>query len=101
MRVNLVTPFADKDQVKALGARWDPARKLWYVLDPKDLAPFMRWIPDLVAATQAAAPSPTGRPTSHRPTAKHAPAATAPLVAVPDCGCAALPWEDCVHTLQR
>lgn len=97
MRVNLATPFADKDQVKALGARWDPARKVWYVLDPKDLTPFMRWIPDLVAATQAAAvPAPAPR----RAAAQRTPTATAARIEVPDCGCAALPWEDCVHTLR-
>jgi hypothetical protein len=28
MRINLVTPFAEKDAVKALGARWDAAKKV-------------------------------------------------------------------------
>src|SRR5450830_802080 len=31
MRINLVTPFTEKDAVKALGARWDSAKKLWYI----------------------------------------------------------------------
>jgi hypothetical protein len=44
MRINLVTPFAEKDAVKALGARWDPAKKLWYITDVADLTLFMRWI---------------------------------------------------------
>ncbi|MEY4978906.1 MAG: hypothetical protein RLZZ352_1176 [Pseudomonadota bacterium] len=34
----LVTAFRDKDQVKALGARWDAARRQWYVPTGKDLA---------------------------------------------------------------
>ena len=35
----LVTAFADKDQVKALGARWDPARRQWYVPTGRDITP--------------------------------------------------------------
>ncbi len=45
MRFNLSTPFAEKDQAKALGARWDPESKVWYVLDVEDLTPFKRWKP--------------------------------------------------------
>ena len=52
MRINLVNPLADKDTVKSLGARWDPAKKVWYVTDVVDLTPFLLWIPDLVAATE-------------------------------------------------
>lgn len=33
MRINLVTPFAEKDAVKALGARWYAATKVWYITD--------------------------------------------------------------------
>ena len=36
MRINLVTPFAEKDAVKALGARWDPDHQLSTVLAPTD-----------------------------------------------------------------
>nr|MDP2192790.1 DUF5710 domain-containing protein [Rhodoferax sp.] len=36
MRINLVTPFAEKDAVKALGARWDAAKKIWYITDVAD-----------------------------------------------------------------
>jgi len=45
MRMNLKVPFAEKDQAKKLGARWDAARKLWYVADGADLAGFQRWSP--------------------------------------------------------
>ena len=31
MRLNLKVPYAEKDQAKKLGARWDAGRKLWYV----------------------------------------------------------------------
>jgi hypothetical protein len=50
MRINLVTPFAEKDAVKALGARWDVTKKCWYITNVADLTPFARWIPNLDAA---------------------------------------------------
>ena len=45
MRVNLQVPYEDKDEVKRLGARWDAARKTWFVQGIEDLRPFLRWIP--------------------------------------------------------
>lgn len=45
MRFNLKVSFAEKDQVKKLGARWDPARKLWYVDGKDDMTPFAKWSP--------------------------------------------------------
>ena len=44
MRVNLKCPFSEKDQAKALGAQWDATRKTWFVTDPPDMQPFMRWL---------------------------------------------------------
>jgi hypothetical protein len=44
MRTNLQVPFADKDEAKQLGARWDAARKLWYVENKADMSPFARWM---------------------------------------------------------
>ncbi|WP_043458838.1 DUF5710 domain-containing protein [Azohydromonas australica] len=49
MKVILDCPFEQRNQVKALGARWDPAIKKWYVVDPPDLAPFAPWLPGDVA----------------------------------------------------
>lgn len=40
----LNVPYAEKDQAKALGARWDPAKKKWYVLNNIDMAIFSRWL---------------------------------------------------------
>ncbi len=45
MRMNLKVPFAEKDEAKKLGARWDAARKIWYVDGKSDMAPFARWAP--------------------------------------------------------
>jgi hypothetical protein len=42
-RFYLTVPFAQKDEAKGLGARWDPARKLWYVPEGVDTAPFQCW----------------------------------------------------------
>jgi hypothetical protein len=39
-------PFAEKDQAKGLGARWDAARKKWYVPHGVDVNLFSRWLPD-------------------------------------------------------
>ncbi|TWI69690.1 hypothetical protein IP91_00763 [Pseudoduganella lurida] len=39
----LKVPFAEKDEAKGLGARWDPARKKWYVPQGVNPAPFSRW----------------------------------------------------------
>ena len=41
----LVVPFAEKEDAKGLGARWDAASKKWYVPSDKDLTPFQRWMP--------------------------------------------------------
>lgn len=98
MRINLVTPFAEKDAAKALGARWDSAKKTWYVTDVADLTQFQRWIPNMAAATKTAD---TQRPP---PTAPKVAAEaskgvmTGPSIEVQHCGCDVLPWEDCVHT---
>lgn len=82
MRTNLNVPFAEKDEAKALGARWDPTRKCWYVQD-RDLAPFARWVREPGAA---AAPPVKATPR------------TGPAQPPIHCGCHVLPWEPCVHT---
>lgn len=40
----LVVPFAEKDQAKALGARWDAASRKWYIPSGKDATAFARWL---------------------------------------------------------
>lgn len=42
----LKVPFAEKDEAKQLGARWDATKKKWYVPLGTDLAPFSRWLAD-------------------------------------------------------
>ena len=102
MRINLVTPFAEKDAVKALGARWDAAKKLWYIVDVADLTPFMRWIPNMEMAAENAvsASQQETKPASARSQKSTAPPPSNSLSAVPHCGCSVLPWDDCVHTIK-
>ncbi|WP_334190745.1 DUF5710 domain-containing protein [Noviherbaspirillum sp.] len=42
----LAVPFADKDSAKSFGARWDPAKRKWYVPHGLDINLFERWWPD-------------------------------------------------------
>ncbi|SAK82149.1 exodeoxyribonuclease VII large subunit [Caballeronia hypogeia] len=48
--LNLVTtylevPFKEKDEAKALGARWDAGERKWYVPEGTDVALFSAWLP--------------------------------------------------------
>lgn len=45
-RVYLAVPFAEKDRVKAAGARWDKERKAWFVPEGRDATAFAAWLPD-------------------------------------------------------
>jgi len=44
--IYLRCPFREKDDCKALGGRWDPDRKKWFVPAGTDLMPFKRWLED-------------------------------------------------------
>ena len=44
-RIDLVVPFAQKDEAKSRGARWDPNSKVWYAPDGVELSPLARWLP--------------------------------------------------------
>ena len=50
MRTNLKVPYEEKDDAKKLGARWDAARKTWYVENVENIAQFMRWMPNEVGS---------------------------------------------------
>lgn len=42
-RVYLAVPFEEKDQARALGARWDKEQRVWYVGDKAGAAALDRW----------------------------------------------------------
>jgi hypothetical protein len=99
MRINLVTPFAEKEAVKALGARWDATKKIWYIVDVVDLTPFTRWIPNMDAAKDmSGGTAQTVKPKFTLQASANAATQSTPAGDKADCGCEALPWEDCVHT---
>lgn len=50
MRTNLKVPYAEKDKARSLGASWDAARKVWYIENVENVAPFMRWMPQHLTA---------------------------------------------------
>ena len=39
----LTVPYAEKDEAKALGARWNPTKRRWYVPDGVATAAFAKW----------------------------------------------------------
>lgn len=90
MRTNLKVPFAEKDQAKKLGARWDAARKIWYVEGDVDLAPFARWSPTPHEGGSAPAPKKAARSDQ---SAGHLIVGSKYVEAPRVCAC--LPWEDC------
>ncbi|MDE3116517.1 MAG: toprim domain-containing protein, partial [Pseudomonadota bacterium] len=57
-RVYLAVPYAQKDEAKGLGARWDRTAKAWYVPPGADLAEFARWMPAAQAQSAAATEDP-------------------------------------------
>ncbi len=93
MRLNLKVPFAEKDDAKKLGARWDASRKLWYIDGHVDAALFARWQPTLHDAS--AVESPAQKRNAPRQGASvervHVGSRFVELPRVCDC----LPWEDC------
>lgn|GEM_PF-576851 len=66
----LTVPYAEKDDAKALGARWNPTRRRWYVPQGVAAEPFAKWldgapVPE-AGAGPAAAPARKGRVDSYQ-----------------------------------
>jgi hypothetical protein len=68
----LSVPYAEKDQAKALGAKWDPSLKKWYAPANLDLGLFARW-------NSGTAPPPDATPSAF-PAAAHTGFATGQAV---------------------
>jgi len=62
--MDLSVPYTEKDAAKALGAKWDPTRKTWYVPPGVDINKFCRWKPEIEAWNRAA--DGRGKPPGHR-----------------------------------
>jgi hypothetical protein len=59
----LTVPYAEKDEAKALGARWNPTRRRWYVPDGVATAAFEKWAGQ---GEEPAAPAAGGRVDSYQ-----------------------------------
>ena len=45
-KIYIKSSYVEKDKVKSLGARWDPAKKSWWIQDTSEnIAKFSKWIP--------------------------------------------------------
>ena len=56
----LTVPYAEKDEAKALGARWNPTKRRWYVPDGVAIAAFAKWAGEGVDAARPAAAAKSG-----------------------------------------
>lgn len=93
MRTNLKVPFAEKDEAKKLGARWDPRRKVWYIEGHLDAALFAKWQPTPHDAS-AGVPSPAQKNTAPRTSSTGKTQVGSRFAELPRvCDC--LPWDDC------
>lgn len=66
--IALKVPFSEKDQAKALGAKWNAEAKHWYVPQGVNAEPFAKWFTaDGVSAASTPAPAtkqaPAAKPT--------------------------------------
>ncbi|WP_300436177.1 DUF5710 domain-containing protein [Zoogloea sp.] len=94
MRVNLKVPFAEKDEAKKLGARWDAARKIWYVENKPDMAPFARWAPSPHESSAGTEPvHKSAAPVKKQQAASMVIVGSAYVEQARVCDC--LPWEVC------
>jgi hypothetical protein len=62
----LNVPYAEKDEAKALGARWNPTKRRWYVPDGVAAAPFAKWAGQGADSPLGGAAAATGRVDSYQ-----------------------------------
>lgn len=48
MPIYLDVPYEEKNEAKALGARWNGDAKRWFVPDGRNVTPFRRWMPESI-----------------------------------------------------
>ncbi len=93
MRLDLKVPFTEKDQAKKLGARWDAARKTWYIEGKEDTTPFSRWSPTPHTASSGKRPASQGTPERKREESGKVYTGSQYVDLAGVCQC--LPWEVC------
>lgn len=108
MRVNLNVPYAEKDRAKRLGARWDPALRVWYVVDMQNLFPFLKWMPSHLKKpvntekkTVKNYSKPTSKPdkkvTAKKQCNRLRKVSKRTDFSIRSTGCSCVPWEWCEH----
>ena len=91
----LTVPFAEKDQAKALGARWNAAQKKWYVPDGANSALFEKWHPQAAAGSTGNTGN-TGSSVAKGPSMMEVGLTiTGEKYVARDHDC--IPWEPCAH----
>lgn len=93
MRMNLKVPFADKEQAKKLGARWDATLKVWYVASNAELALFAKWSPTAHDASVASESKSGGVAAGKQQATGQVFVGRAYVEQVRICDC--LPWDVC------
>jgi hypothetical protein len=97
MRINLKVPFAQKDAAKELGARWDAALKVWYVIDPESLDVFSDWMPQPQTGPSTSTNTAIVKVVSAASEGRKG-VLTGPAVLNSMCDCPVLPWDHCAHS---
>ncbi len=62
--IALKVPFNEKDQAKALGAKWNAEAKHWYVPQGVNAEPFAKWFTTGVASAPVNTPAPASKQAS-------------------------------------
>jgi hypothetical protein len=106
MRVNLKVPYAEKDKAKRLGAKWDMARKVWFVEDLDNLSPFLRWMPEHLKRPVKTESKAVKKSQEVKALDKNKPKKACNRInkvtprtdfSLLDTGCSCVPWEWCEH----
>jgi hypothetical protein len=96
MRTNLNVRYEERQVVKSLGARWDSARKVWYVENVENLERFFRWIPHSkpsAPSNQTKSIKSKGLLLSKGKTGKH--------YKKENCNCGLPPWDLCKENCEH
>jgi hypothetical protein len=93
MRFDLKVPFPEKDEAKKLGARWDAARKIWFI-EGKDNGPFAKWSPKPHDGAAAPAIQPKASSTA-KPAQSDGKVYVGSQYVKPSVVCDCPPWEVC------
>ena len=65
-RFYIQCPKGEKEEAKALGARWDKDAVKWYYTNPEDRDKFLKWLPDGIAINEKNKPEVTKKNTKKR-----------------------------------